>query len=314
MRTVVGRIAVFWCLLDGVTTSTIHAADPAPAAKKADAKLVPLNKQETVLLDAEGKRLILKSEVAMREGLLEMLACLKQTKEHESVLSVATKAQTIHAGLLALGAEPGEGVQFTPEFRSPTGQKVDIFLTWRDEDEKLHRVPAQSWVRNATRRYFVEKLARLPNEVKLPADKNLKYDEKRGEMLWYGSMSKDDRDQFLSLSKDKAFQKAVLTLFDQSQMREMKAEFVFTGSSFFTDEKTGEQYYQAETGDLICVANFSSSVIDVNAESSATNDGLMFEAYTERIPPIGTEVQIELIPVFKKPAKPSARPPKSPQD
>jgi hypothetical protein len=27
---------------------------------------------------------------------------------------------------------------------------------------------------------------------------------------------------------------------------------------------------------------------------------LLFEAYTERIPPIGTEVQIELIPVFKK--------------
>lgn len=66
-------------------------------------------------------------------------------------------------------------------------------------------------------------------------------------------------------------------------MREMKADFVFTGSGFFTDEKTGEQFYHAEVGDLICVANFSSlSVIDVAAESSApTNDGLMFEAYTE---------------------------------
>ena len=63
-----------------------------------------MNKQETVLLDAEGKRLVLKGEVCLREGLLEMLVCLKQTKEHESILSVATKAQTVHAGLLALFA------------------------------------------------------------------------------------------------------------------------------------------------------------------------------------------------------------------
>lgn len=312
MRTAVGRVAVLWCLLGGITTSSLFSEDSAPQAKKSDAKLVPLNKQETVLLDAEGKRLILKSEVAMREGLLEMLVCLKQSKEHESVLSVATKAQTIHAGLLALGAEPGEGVKFTPEFQPPTGQQLNIFLTWRDEDDKLHRVPAQSWVRNATRRYFVEKLARLPNEAKLPADKNLKYDEKRGELLWYGSMTKEERDQFLALSKDQAFRKVVRTLFDQSQMREMKADFVFAGSSFYTDEKTGEQYYQAEAGDLICVANFASSVIDVDAESSATNDGLMFEAYTERIPKIGTAVQIEILPVFKKDGKPVEERPKSP--
>ncbi len=313
MRTAIGQIAVLWCLSAGLSAPVLQAQGPASGTKKTDTKLVPLNKQETVLLDAEGKRLILKSQVVMREGLLEMLVCLKQTKEHESVLSVATKAQIIHAGLLALGAESGEGVKFTPEFQPPTGQKLDIFLTYRDEDEKLHRVPAQSWVRHATRRYFIEKLARLPGEVKLPADQNLKYDEKRGEMLWYGSMTKDERDLFLSLSKDAAYQKVVRTLFDQSQLREMKADFVFAGSSFFTDEKTGEKHYQAEAGDVICVANFASSVIDVNAESSATNDGLMFEAYTERIPKIGTEVQIEILPVFKPNAKPGDNRPKPPK-
>lgn len=47
------------------------------------------------------------------------------------ILSVATKAQVIHAGLLALGAEPGAGVKFNPEFQPPTGQKLEFFLTWR---------------------------------------------------------------------------------------------------------------------------------------------------------------------------------------
>jgi hypothetical protein len=300
MRTAI-RILVTACwIASAFECADLFAADPAPPSAGPSGKLVPLNKQETVLLDAEGKRLVLKGEVCLREGLLEMLACLKQTKEHESILSVATKAQTVHAGLLALGAEPGEGVRFIPEFRPPTGQKIDIVLTWKDEEGKLHRAPAQSWVRHATRRYFIEPLARLPAEVKLPDDKNLKYDEKRGEMLWYGPMSEEDRDLFLSLSKDRAYQKVIRSFFEQTKLREMKADFVFTGSAFFTDEKTGEQYYQAEAGDLICVANFSSSVIDVNAESSATNEGLLFEAYTERIPPIGTQVQIELIPVFKK--------------
>lgn len=274
-------------------------AEPPKVLNGKPAKLSPLNQQETVLLDTAGKRLILKGEVVLREGLLELLACLKQTKEHEAILSVDTKARDVHAGLLALGAEPGEPVQFTPDFKPPTGQQIEIFVTWTGEDGKQHRDPAHSWVRNATRRYFIEPLAKLPAGVEFPKDKNLKYDEKRGELLWYGSMTDEELKLYFALSKDKAYRKSVQSLFDQSQLREMKANWVFPGSSFYTDEKTNQEYYQAEAGDLICVANFSSSVIDVNAESSSTNDGLLFEAYTERIPPVGTKVQIELVPVFE---------------
>lgn len=292
------RFATFGFVL--LCGAMLFAADEKNKSDQpAGKQLVPLNKQETVLLDQEGKRLILKSEVVLREGLLEMLTCLKGTKEHESILAVPTKAQTIHAGLLALGAEPGTPVKFMPEFKPPTGTKIEVFLLWTDEKGKPQRMPAQSWVRHATMRYFIEPLKTLPPDVRLPKDKNLKYDEKRMELLWYGSMTKADRDLFLSFSKEAAYQKAIKSFFDQSQMREMKADFIFAGSGFFTDEKTGEKYYQAESGDLICVANFASSVLDVNAESSATNDGLLFEAYTERIPPLGTNVEIELKPVLK---------------
>ena len=300
-------LVIVVALVAAVWTGRCFSDDAKTPAEKPAGKLVPLNKQESVWLDVEGKRLILKGEVVLREGLLEMLVCLKQTKEHESILSVPTKAQTVHAGLLALGAEPGRPVQYVPEFKPPTGQKLDIFMTWTDEDGKLHRVPAQSWVRNATRRYFIEKLAKLPAEVDLPKDKNLKYDDKRGEMLWYGPMTEKDRDLFLSLSEDLAYRKVVRSFFQQTKLREMKADFVFTGSGLFTDPKTGEKYYQAEAGDLICLANFSSSVIDINAESSATNEGLMFEAWTERIPPVGTAVDIELLPVFKKDKTPQKK-------
>ena len=259
----------------------------------------PLNKAGTVLLDVKGKKLLLKSEVVLREGLLEMLVCLKGSKEHESILSVDTKAQIIHAGLLALGAKVGSPVRWQPEFQAATGQPIDIFFTWTDEDGKLHRDTAQSWVRHATRRYFVEKLDPPPAGFKLPADTDLKWDERNRELLWYGHMSEAQRDEVLKISKDAKFQKAIQSFYKNTQIRPMDANWVFAGSYFQTDEKTGEKFYQAESGDLICVANFASATLDISATSSATNDDLMFEAYTERIPPAGTKVTIELVPNFK---------------
>ena len=274
-------------------------SEPSPLASKETDSFKPLNKTGTVLLDAKGKRLLLKSEVVLREGLLELLVCLKGSKEHESILSVDTQAQIVHAGLLALGAKVGKPVHWQPEFQPATGQPIDIFFTWNDDDGKLHRDVAQSWVRHATRRYFVEKLDPPPAGFKLPANTDLKWDERNRELLWYGHMSEAQRDEVLKISKDLKFQKAIQSFFKNTQIRQMDANWVFAGSYFQSDEKTGEKFYQAESGDLICVANFASATLDISATSSATNDDLMFEAFTERIPPAGTKVTIELVPNFK---------------
>lgn len=274
------------------------APSPTTIVREND-DLKPLNKQETVLLDAKGKKLLLKSEVVLREGLLELLVCLKQTKEHESILSVNTQAKIVHAGLLALGAEMGSPVRWQPEYHPATGQQINIFFNWVDESGKLHRDLAQTWVRHATRRYYVEKLESLPETFKLPDSSEVKWDPRQKDLLWYGHMTDAQRDACLKLSNDAAFQKAIKTFHKQSQIRQMDAKWVFAGSYFQTDDKTGEKFYQAESGDLICVANFASATLDISSSSSATNDDLMFEAFTEHIPPIGTKVTIELIPVVK---------------
>ena len=297
------RCLLLFAWIAGATVaSSLDAADD----------ITPLNKSETVLFDAKGKKLLLKSEVVLREGMLELLVCLKQTKEHESILSVNTQAQIVHAGLIALGAKPGTHVRWQPEFQAPTGQPIEIFFTWTDKDGKLHRDPAQSWVRHATRRYYVEKLVKLPASLKLPPDSDLKWDPKHEELLWYGHMTEAQRDESLKLSKDAAFQRAIESFFKQSQIRQMDANWVFAGSYFYTDEKTGEKTYQAESGDLICVANFATATLDLSATSSATNDDLMFEAFTDRIPPVGTSVTIELVPVFKQEKDTKAQPANGP--
>ncbi len=262
--------------------------------------LALLNRSGTVGLDLKSKRLFISSEVVLREGFLEMLACLKQTKEHESLLAVDATAQVIHAGLVSLGANVGSPATFVPQYQAATGQQIDIFLTWKDSAGKSHRDPAQSWVRHATRRYFVEAVAEPPKNFSVPPDEELKWDEKHNEVLWFGHMSESRRDGLLQFNADATFQKVIRRLFQQSQIRQLEGHWVFTGSQFATDDKTGQKYYLAESGDLICVANFATATLDLAIESSATNDTLMFEAFTERIPPLGTNVTIELVPSFPK--------------
>jgi hypothetical protein len=141
------------------------------------------------------------------------------------------------------------------------------------------------------------KMDRLPEGIKLPKNSELRYDNKLKELSWYGPMSVQQKVEFLALSKDKAFQAVIESFFEQSQPREMDADWVFAGSGIYKDEETGKEHYLAEDGDLICVANFGGAMIDVAANSSAENSDLNFEAYTDRIPPKETPVTVELIPL-----------------
>jgi hypothetical protein len=74
----------------------------------------------------------------------------------------------------------------------------------------------------------------------------------------------------------------------------MKYEWVFAGSDFWTDPNDGKEYYQADGGDLICVSNFPSAMLDLPIESSQSNEALLFEVFEGRVPPQGTDVEILL--------------------
>ncbi len=74
---------------------------------------------------------------------------------------------------------------------------------------------------------------------------------------------------------------------------------MFAGSGFFEDED-GKKHYLAEGGDFICVSNFPGAMLDVPVESSQGTADLLFEAYTEHIPPRGTKVRMVLTPRLEK--------------
>ncbi len=280
------------------------AAEGTPAADKKPDALIALDPSKIVQLDRVGKRLLVKTKVVLREGVLEMLCCPVQTKEHESILGVEGRAYVIHAGLMALGAKPGTPVQYQPTFHPPTGQPIDIFLQWADADGKPHRVKAQEWIRTAIHRYYVAAMDHLPAGVTLP-DRDewlpIRFLPKSKQLTWFGPMSTTQRDQLLGLTRDVAFRKAIASFYEQGQSKQLDAGWVFVGSGYYVDEKTGRKSYLAEGGDLICVSNFPDSMLDLAIKSTDKQDeGLLFEAWTERIPPKGTEVTIELVPRFEK--------------
>jgi hypothetical protein len=91
----------------------------------------------------------------------------------------------------------------------------------------------------------------------------------------------------------------------------MPHSWVFAGSGFWFDEQTKEKHYLAEGGDVICVSNFSSALLDLPISSSQANADLLFEAFTDHIPPRGTKVRLVLMPRAARP-KAAVDPPAAP--
>ena len=80
----------------------------------------------------------------------------------------------------------------------------------------------------------------------------------------------------------------------------MTHKWVFAGSGFsepFGDEKP---YYLADAGDLICVSNFTSAMLDLTIPSSQNDGSLLFQSFSENVPPVGTPIQLELKPIQSK--------------
>lgn len=76
--------------------------------------------------------------------------------------------------------------------------------------------------------------------------------------------------------------------------------WVFAGSKIWTDPADGTEHYTADGGDLICVSNFSTAMLDVPFDSSANAGSLLFKPFTDRIPPDATSVRLVLAPLPEK--------------
>lgn len=117
------------------------AVDSAPEGLK------KLFDKSDVWLDTKRKAVVVDGQVCLQAGQLEMFACPKGTKEHESIVSLNCMAEHVHAGLLAAGAKPGTPVAFNPEYKAATGQIIDVYVLWKDAQGEKRQARAQDWVK-----------------------------------------------------------------------------------------------------------------------------------------------------------------------
>jgi hypothetical protein len=81
-------------------------------------------------------------------------------------------------------------------------------------------------------------------------------------------------------------------------------DWVFAGSELFEDPRTKQQVFAADDGDLITVANFPSSILDLPFRSSANDADRGYVANGEVMPERGTPVTMFLAPRPKAAPKP----------
>jgi hypothetical protein len=107
-----------------------------------------MSEENHIWADKENKRVIVRGAVCIQEGLLEMFACPRDTKEHEAVVSVHAKASEIHAILLALKINPGQPMVWGEEYYPAHGPIMNIEVSWTDASGKLIKRRAQDMIRN----------------------------------------------------------------------------------------------------------------------------------------------------------------------
>lgn len=80
----------------------------------------------------------------------------------------------------------------------------------------------------------------------------------------------------------------------------LELDWVFAGSRLVTNPlEPDKKIYLANDGDVICVSNFETALLDLPIKSPKENADLLFLANTERIPPLGTKVVVILEPVLE---------------
>ncbi len=215
-------------------------------------RLQQLHPLYPVWIDPVDRVLITVGEVCQTDVPLELFACSRGSKEHESIVVIAAPGYVFHAGLLALGAEAGAPVQFHPEFRPPSGSHIDIYVRWKENSGEFRESRAQDWVQDVSAMY----------------------------QMFQGIVANQFEDELHPHDQWEAWKTMTYPwVFAGSQF-------------IRDEDSGRELYLADLEGVLISVANFPSALLDVPIASPTTNAALIFRCFAERIPPIGTEVTI----------------------
>lgn len=108
-----------------------------------------------LVIDLDAKTVDLRAKVAVDDELLETVACIVDTKEHESLVVIEASPTHVHAALLMLGLNPGHPYtvkrsEQDPEkflHLPPKGDAVVVSLVIKGEDGEAVERPISDFIR-----------------------------------------------------------------------------------------------------------------------------------------------------------------------
>jgi len=135
-------VAVLFILLYAFTCS----------AQEMSSDIVRLSDTEyrvgTALLDMNNMSLTVPGKVNMTRGQVELLACGPRGKLHESVLVLDIEPEHLQVALLMLGLEPGGGLSFQGDPRTPVGDSLFVYISWNNGDGNHKKVRGEELIYN----------------------------------------------------------------------------------------------------------------------------------------------------------------------
>ena len=252
----------------GLCVSPLVVGEEASKPKRAKVE-VPvqtteeaLNKLELpgVTINAKERFVDVEAEVCLDGGALETCVCTKDSKEHESILSIEAKPVHIHMALLLVGAKAGhpahqkaigEGEDERWMFIPARGQSIDVSLLTKDEHGKLLEKPIADFIRHIEdESAFIEELntGKKPEEKKFPTSA----------FLFVGSHLVD------------------------------------------AGEGKPRRYIAGESGNVISISTFGDEMLGLSETFGHVNGSLVWEIDDEVLPKKGTKVTMRLRPKFKE--------------
>ena len=148
-------LAVPWVHAQGpAARADANAPQPEKEVDPVAEAIKKVNEEDNgITINAEKKYVDVTATVCLRRGdFLEMFACTKDTREHESILVIDSAPSTMHLGLLLLGLEPGKPLSYDmkadpPKLVPAKGPEVAVFIVIKADDVE-REVPANRWVQD----------------------------------------------------------------------------------------------------------------------------------------------------------------------
>jgi hypothetical protein len=143
------------CLLAHLLAGSTVRAEPPPASP--DRPALDAVKLPGLTINAKERCVDVEATVCLDEGALELIACTKDSKEHESIVVVAARPIHIHTALLLLGARNGNPPMRRPLNQEMTrwadiparGDAIEVFLEYKDATGKPTERPIGDFIKRS---------------------------------------------------------------------------------------------------------------------------------------------------------------------